>query len=87
MICLPQALLLVNPTETSTEAIRCTIIPLSKGLACRQVTASVVGAIAPAMEKAEIERAKRKPTESLDAYDHYLLGVAATHDANVSQMI
>jgi len=84
LICLPQALLLVNPTETSTEAIRCTIIPLSKGLACRQVT---VGAIAPAMEKAEIERAKRKPTESLDAYDHYLLGVAATHDANVSQMI
>jgi adenylate cyclase len=44
-----------------------------------QVTASVVGAIAPAMEKAEIERAKRKPTESLDAYDYYLLGIAATH--------
>ena len=35
-----------------------------------QVTESVVGAIAPAVEKAEIERAKRKPTESLDAYDH-----------------
>ncbi|MGB6634119.1 MAG: adenylate/guanylate cyclase domain-containing protein, partial [Bradyrhizobium sp.] len=33
-----------------------------------QVTESVVGAIAPAVEKAEIERAKRKPTESLDAY-------------------
>ena len=44
-----------------------------------QVTASVVGAIAPAMEKAEIERAKRKPTESLDAYDNYLLGIAAIH--------
>ena len=44
-----------------------------------QVTASVVGAIAPAIEKAEIERAKRKPTESLDAYDYYLLGIAATH--------
>ena len=43
------------------------------------VTASVVGAIAPAMEKAEIERAKRKPTESLDAYDYYLLGIAAIH--------
>ena len=28
-----------------------------------QVTESVVGAIAPALEKAEIERAKRKPTE------------------------
>ena len=32
-----------------------------------QVTASVVGAIAPKLEQAEIERAKRKPTESLDA--------------------
>ena len=30
-----------------------------------QVTESVVGAIAPTVEKAEIERAKRKPTESL----------------------
>ena len=28
-----------------------------------QVTASVVGAIAPKLEQAEIERAKRKPTE------------------------
>jgi TolB-like protein len=41
-----------------------------------QVTASVVGAIAPQLEKAEIERAKRKPTESLDAYDYYLRGMA-----------
>jgi TolB-like protein len=39
-----------------------------------QVTESVVGAIAPALEKAEIERAKRKPTESLDAYALYLRG-------------
>jgi TolB-like protein len=41
-----------------------------------QVTASVVGAIAPKLEQAEIERAQRKPTESLDAYDHYLRGLA-----------
>jgi adenylate cyclase len=41
-----------------------------------QVTESVVGAIAPAVEKAEIERAKRKPTESLDAYAPYLRGLA-----------
>jgi TolB-like protein len=41
-----------------------------------QVTESVVGAIAPAVEKAEIERAKRKPTESLDAYGLYLRGLA-----------
>ena len=44
-----------------------------------QVTASVVGAIAPKLEQAEIERAKRKPTESLDAYDYYLRGMAAFH--------
>jgi TolB-like protein len=41
-----------------------------------QVTESVVGAIAPAVEKAEIERAKQKPTESLDAYALYLRGMA-----------
>src|SRR5205823_13757104 len=34
-----------------------------------RVTASVVGAIAPEMEQAEIERARRKPTDNLDAYD------------------
>ena len=44
-----------------------------------QVSASVVGAIAPKLEEAEIERAKRKPTERLDAYDYYLRGMAATH--------
>src|SRR5712672_3736600 len=41
-----------------------------------QVTESVVGAIAPAVEKAEIERTHRKPTEMLDAYDYYLRGLA-----------
>jgi adenylate cyclase len=41
-----------------------------------QVTASVVGAVAPKLEEAEIERAHRKPTEMLDAYDHYLRGLA-----------
>jgi adenylate cyclase len=41
-----------------------------------QVTERVVGAIAPLVEKAEIERAKRKPTESLDAYALYLRGLA-----------
>jgi len=44
-----------------------------------QVTASVVGAIAPKLEQAEIERAKRKPTASLDAYDHFLRGMASVH--------
>jgi TolB-like protein/tetratricopeptide (TPR) repeat protein len=41
-----------------------------------RMTASVVGAIAPKLEQAEIERAKRKPTESLDAYDYYLRAMA-----------
>jgi tetratricopeptide (TPR) repeat protein len=41
-----------------------------------RMTESVVGAIAPAVEKAEIERAKRKPTDSLDAYALYLRGLA-----------
>ena len=44
-----------------------------------EVTASVVGAIAPRLEQAEIERAKRKPTENLDAYDYFLRGMAAVH--------
>jgi tetratricopeptide (TPR) repeat protein len=44
-----------------------------------RVTASVVGAIAPKLEQAEIERAKRKPTESLDAYDYYLRGMASLY--------
>jgi adenylate cyclase len=37
-----------------------------------QVTASVVGAIGPKLEQAEIERARAKPTENLNAYDLYL---------------
>jgi len=39
-----------------------------------QVTMSVVGLIAPKLEQAEIERAKQKPTDSLDSYDFYLRG-------------
>jgi len=44
-----------------------------------QVTASVVSAIAPKLEQAEIERAKRKPTESLDSYDYFLRGMASVY--------
>ena len=55
-----------------------------------QVTASVVGAIAPKLEQAEIDRAKRKPTESLDAYDYFLRGLAGFHqwtrEANVDAL-
>jgi adenylate cyclase len=41
-----------------------------------EVTESVVGAIAPELQQAEIERARRKRTESLDAYDFFLRGMA-----------
>jgi adenylate cyclase len=44
-----------------------------------QVTTGVINAIAPRLEKAEIERAKRKPIESLDAYDYYLRGIENLH--------
>jgi TolB-like protein/Tfp pilus assembly protein PilF len=45
-----------------------------------QVTTSVVGAIFPRMEQAEIERSTRKPTGSLDAYDYFLRGMAGIHE-------
>jgi TolB-like protein/Tfp pilus assembly protein PilF len=41
-----------------------------------QVASSVVGAIEPKLRQSEIERATRKPTESLDAYDLYLRALA-----------
>jgi TolB-like protein/DNA-binding SARP family transcriptional activator/Tfp pilus assembly protein PilF len=47
------------------------------------VTASVVGAISPALEQAEIDRAKRKPTENLGAYDYFLRGRATLHEGSV----
>jgi TolB-like protein len=44
-----------------------------------QMSSIIVAAIAPKLEHAEIERARRKPTESLDAYDYYLRGMASFH--------
>ncbi len=44
-----------------------------------RLTEAVVGAIAPELERSEIERARRKPTDSFDAYDHYLCGMANLH--------
>ena len=48
-----------------------------------RVTERVVGAISPALEQAEIDRIKRKPTESLGAYDYFLRGRAALHEGSV----
>ncbi|WP_119272036.1 BTAD domain-containing putative transcriptional regulator [Taklimakanibacter deserti] len=44
-----------------------------------QMTASVVGEISPRLVQAEIDRVQRKPTDSLDAYDHFLRGLANLH--------
>ena len=41
-----------------------------------QIVTRVVGAIAPRLEKAEIDRAKRGATDDLAAYDLYLRGLA-----------
>jgi TolB-like protein/class 3 adenylate cyclase/tetratricopeptide (TPR) repeat protein len=55
-----------------------------------RVTSSVIGAILPHLERAEIERAQRKPTESLRAYDYYLRALAAsyrfTREANLEMI-
>jgi adenylate cyclase len=52
-----------------------------------QVTSSVVGAIAPAMQFAETERTKRKPTADLDSYDMYLRGSAAVWEGRLKDAI
>jgi TolB-like protein len=44
-----------------------------------RVTASVVGAIAPKLEQAEIERARGKRSDNLDAYDLYLRALPYVH--------
>jgi TolB-like protein len=44
-----------------------------------QITTSIVGAIASQLERAEIERARRKPTGNLSAYDNYLRAMPHLH--------
>lgn len=51
-----------------------------------QVTSGVVGIIAPKIEQAEIERAKRKPTDSLNAYEYYLRGLATLHQEETREI-
>ncbi|WOH49281.1 adenylate/guanylate cyclase domain-containing protein [Bradyrhizobium sp. sBnM-33] len=55
-----------------------------------RVTMSVIGAISPQLERAEIERAKHKPTASLQAYDYYLRALAYfrkfTSEANIEAL-
>jgi TolB-like protein/class 3 adenylate cyclase/Tfp pilus assembly protein PilF len=40
-----------------------------------QVTSRVLGAIAPKLQQAEIERARRKPPQSLDAWESFIRGL------------
>jgi adenylate cyclase len=44
-----------------------------------RMASSVIGAIAPKLEQAEIARARGKPTGSLDAYDYYLRGMESVY--------
>jgi TolB-like protein len=44
-----------------------------------QLTTNVVSAIAPKVEQAEIARAKRKPTDKLEAYDFFLRGLECSY--------
>jgi adenylate cyclase len=44
-----------------------------------RVTESVIGAIEPKLRFAEIERAKRKRAENMDAYDYYLRALPASY--------
>jgi adenylate cyclase len=43
------------------------------------VSTSVVGALMPQLRQAEINRARHKPTESLDAHISYMRGIASFH--------
>jgi adenylate cyclase len=55
-----------------------------------RVTGSVVDAIAHRLERAEIERAQCKPTESLQAYDYHLRALASfykfTRESNLDAL-
>ncbi len=51
-----------------------------------RMTTNIVGAIAPRLEQAEIERARHKPTENLDAYDYYLRAIANMHAGGKESM-
>jgi TolB-like protein len=44
-----------------------------------QVTANLVSAIARQLQRAAVDRARRKPTENLSSYDYFLRGMASSH--------
>ena len=62
---MPRPAPISGPTASTARSRTCS--------SCRTGSpTSVAGAIEPTLRRAEIERARRKPTESLDAYDLYL---------------
>lgn len=50
-----------------------------------QIARQVVGLLVPKLEHSAIQRAKRKPTESLGAYEYYLRGTAAIYRFTVRE--
>jgi TolB-like protein/class 3 adenylate cyclase len=52
-----------------------------------EITATVAGAIEPQLQRAEIERAQRKPTQHLGAYDYFLRGMAIFHLGDAERMV
>jgi len=48
-----------------------------------EITRSIIGLIEPQIQKAEIERARRKPPDSLEAWDFYIQAVPLVYGANV----
>jgi TolB-like protein/class 3 adenylate cyclase/tetratricopeptide (TPR) repeat protein len=52
-----------------------------------QMTSRIVAALTPKLEQAEIERAKRRPTESLTAYDCYMRGLTCFHRGSRQSLI
>jgi adenylate cyclase len=49
-----------------------------------ELTRSVVAAIEPNLRSAEIQRARAKPTDSLDAYDLYLRALQERYPSDAS---
>jgi tetratricopeptide (TPR) repeat protein len=52
-----------------------------------RIAMEVAGAIEPALRDAEIHRVRRKPTESLDAYDLYMRGISELRDPSRDGML
>ena len=66
-------------TETSASSASCGIASAKVPVSVRPYIAKWI-AIAQSVDSAATERARRKPLESLDAYDCYLRGMACLRD-------